>query len=296
MNWQRIVPHIWLEEKAVEAGRLYAEAFPDSQFLSHIVLPDTPSGDAEVVNVEICGQLFQLLGGGPLHAHNPSISYMVSFSDKKELDRSWEKLQEDGQIMMPLDAYPFSERFGWVQDKYGVSWQLMYAPHAEVQRVTPALMFTGEQAGKAEEAAAHYMALGGGEMMEGHFMRHGSGMEFDEEGTIAYARFSVDGSQLVVMDSAYPHGFSFNEMHSLIYQGASQEELDRAWEHLSADPKAEQCGWLKDRYGVSWQVVPVEMNDIMERADHEQLRQLVQVFLPMKKLDVDEIKKAVSFS
>jgi predicted 3-demethylubiquinone-9 3-methyltransferase (glyoxalase superfamily) len=94
------------------------------------------------------------------------------------------------------------------------------------------------------------------------------------------------------MDSARMHDFGFNEAVSLIVNCKDQEEIDYYWEKLSAVPEAEQCGWLKDKYGVSWQVTPVEMDEMMRKGSKEQVARVTQAFLKMKKFDVAELRRA----
>lgn len=107
-----------------------------------------------------------------------------------------------------------------------------------------------------------------------------------------FAPFTLEGQAFAAMDSARAHGFGFNEAISLMVQCATQEEIDSYWEKLSADPRAEQCGWLKDRFGVSWQVVPTRMNEIFREADPEARARVTKSFLKMKKFDIAELERA----
>ncbi|MBI4225647.1 VOC family protein, partial [Candidatus Roizmanbacteria bacterium] len=94
------------------------------------------------------------------------------------------------------------------------------------------------------------------------------------------------------MDSAYEHKFSFNEAISFIVNCETQKEIDYFWNKLSAVPESEQCGWLKDKYGVSWQIVPKVMDEMMRKGKRNQIDRLTQAFLPMKKLNISNLKKA----
>jgi predicted 3-demethylubiquinone-9 3-methyltransferase (glyoxalase superfamily) len=86
--------------------------------------------------------------------------------------------------------------------------------------------------------------------------------------------------------------FKFNEAISFIVRCQTQEEVDRYWERLSADPDSEQCGWLKDKYGLSWQIVPTRMDEMLENGTEEQVARVTQAFLPMKKLDIATLERA----
>ncbi len=194
---------------------------------------------------------------------------------------------------MPLDKYPFSEHYGWVQDKYGLTWQLILTnPEGEERPfIIPSLLFVGEVAGRAEEAINHYLSIFKNSKM-GALARYGAGQEPDREGTVMYADFMLEGQWFAAMDSAREHHFAFNEAISFLVECDSQEEIDYYWERLSAVPEAEQCGWLKDRFGLSWQISPSDLGEMMENGTREQIDRVTQAFLPMKKFDIAELQRA----
>src|SRR6059058_2563676 len=135
---QKITPHFWFDKEAKEAAEFYTSLLPDSQVTNITTLHDTPSGDCDVVSFELAGQPFMAISAGPLFKFNPSVSFHVKCKTKGEVDAIWEKLSQGGKILMPLGAYPFSERYGWVEDKYGLSWQVIFAGEREMrQRTTP---------------------------------------------------------------------------------------------------------------------------------------------------------------
>jgi predicted 3-demethylubiquinone-9 3-methyltransferase (glyoxalase superfamily) len=214
----------------------------------------------------------------------------------------WERLSPGGKILMPLDAYPFSERYGWVEDKYGLSWQVIFSGEsAAAQKITPMLLFVGKVCGRAEEALNFYASVfknspGGANAARGTkvdiLARYAKGEEPDKEGTVKYASFTLLGQGFVAMDSAWEHKFAFNEAISFIVPCETQEEIDYFWGELSADPKAEACGWLKDKYGLSWQVTPTLMNEMLGSKDEEKIARVTQAFLKMKKFDIDALKRA----
>lgn len=287
-----ITPHLWFDTQAVEAAEFYAATFPDSKITDVTVIHDTPSGDTDVVSFELWGQPFMAISAGPLFTFNPSVSFLVSCDTVEEVDDLWARLSEGGTPLMPLDSYPFSQRYGWIQDKYGLSWQIMHAGEQEAgQRITPTLMFAGEVCGKAEEAISFYTSLFPDSKV-GDLLRYGTDDEPDVEGTIKHASFSLEGQKFAAMDSARDHDFGFNEAISLMVNCDTQEEIDHYWDALSAVPEAEQCGWLKDRYGLSWQVVPSSMDDMMRTGTKEQLARVTEAFLAMKKFDLAELQSA----
>lgn len=292
----RITPHLWFDRDAIEAAKLYAEAFPDSRIIDVTTIPDTPGGDTDVVTFQLCGQSFQAINAGPLFSFNPSVSFAVSCDTVEEVDRLWAKLADGGTTLMPLDTYPFSERYGWIQDRYGLSWQLAHAGGVEVrQRITPTLMFVGELCGRAEEAITFYASTFPDSDV-GDILRYGSGSEPDAEGTVQYAAFRLAGQEFAAMDSAHGHEFAFNEAISFLVRCDSQKEIDRYWDALSAVPEAEQCGWLKDRYGLSWQIVPSTMEQMLQQGTSAQVARVTTAFLAMKKFDVAELERAYAGS
>jgi predicted 3-demethylubiquinone-9 3-methyltransferase (glyoxalase superfamily) len=296
---QRIVPHLWYDKEAAEAARFYATVFPDSKVTSVNTIHDTPSGDAGQVSFEVWGQPFMAISGGPYFKLNPSVSFFVNFDPSRDkdaaerLDEVWDKLAEGGTALMPLGKYPFSERYGWIQDKFGVSWQLILTNPAGEERpaIIPSLLFVGDQCGKAEEAMSFYLSVFK-DSRQGNIARYPAGSAPDQEGTIMFADFMLENLWFTVMDSAHNHQFSFNEAVSFMVSCDSQEEIDYYWDKLSAVPEAEQCGWLKDAFGISWQIIPAEMNEMMKKGTPEQLARVTKAFLQMKKFELAELRKA----
>ncbi|HYC34438.1 MAG TPA: VOC family protein [Candidatus Paceibacterota bacterium] len=297
---QNIVPHLWFDKEAIEAANFYASVFPNSKVTNIARITDTPSGDCDVVSFEVMGYSFQAISAGPYFKTNPSISFMINFDPSQDadarnrIDEIWNKLMDGGKALMPLDKYPFSERYGWVEDKYGVSWQLILTnPEGEERPlVVPSLLFTKEGCGKAEEASDFYISVFK-DAKRGAIARYPAGMEPEKEGTVMFTDFKLLGQWFAAMDSAREHEFSFNEGVSLIVNCTTQEEIDYYFEKLSAVPESEQCGWLKDKYGVSWQIVPTIMEEVMRSGDQEKIDRLTKAFLPMKKLDIATLEAAV---
>ncbi len=289
---QKIIPHLWFDQEALEAVNLYVSTFPNSKVNHTAVLKNTPSGTVDIVTFELSGLEFQAINAGPEFKFNPSVSFHVTCGTIEEVDKIWKKLSPGGQVLMELGAYPFSERYGWLQDKYGLSWQIIYAAGAQVkQMIKPVIMFVGMVCGKAEEAVKFWASVFPKSNV-GHILYYGKGEEPDREGTLKYAAFSLLGQEFGAMDSAHPHQFAFNEAISFIVHCDTQEEIDDYWKKLSAVPEAEQCGWLKDKYGLSWQVVPAGMGEMLLGEDRERIDRVTQTFLVMKKLNIAKLQQA----
>jgi len=289
---ERITPHLWYDKEAREAAELYTSTFEGSKIKDVTTIHNTPSGDADIVTIDLAGQEFTLLSAGPYFKFTPAVSFLVACKTKEEVDRVWAKLGEGGTALMELDAYPFSERFGWTTDRYGLSWQVMAMGDWPIrQKIIPTLMFTGAVCGKAEEAIRFYASVFDGSSV-GTIKRYGKGEEPDQEGTVRHASFELEGEELAAMDSAHAHDFTFNEAVSLMVHCDTQQEIDRYWAALSAVPAAEQCGWLKDKYGLSWQVVPTAMDRMFRDKDEKKLARVTQAFLKMKKFDIAKLEEA----
>jgi len=289
---QKITPCLWFEKDAQELCKFYTTMFKDSEVKNIRTLKNTPSGNVEVAAVRLVDLEFTLLVAGPFFKFTPAVSFLVACATKEEVEALWAELATGGRPLMELGEYPFSERYGWMEDKYGLSWQVMYvAGRAIEQRITPTLMFVGKQCGKAEEAMEFYATIFNNSKPDVIF-RYGEGELPDKPGTVKHASFTLEGQKFAAMDSAYAHAFTFNEAISFIVHCETQEEIDHYWGKLSADPAAEQCGWLKDKYGLSWQIVPTVMDEMFKGKDEQKLARLTAAFLKMKKFDIASLKRA----
>jgi predicted 3-demethylubiquinone-9 3-methyltransferase (glyoxalase superfamily) len=292
-NMEKITPHLWYDNNAGEAARFYTSVFKNSKIKNMTTLHNTPSGTVEIFTVQLLGQEFTLISAGPLFKFNPSVSFLVTCSTKEEVDELWRKLSEGGTALMELGEYPFSEKYGWMQDKYGLSWQVIYMGERKTkQRIIPTLLFVGKQYGKAEEAMNFYASVFE-DARVGDIMRYSKGEEPDREGTVKHASFMLEGQEFAAMDSAREHNnFAFNEAISFMVHCETQKEIDYYWGKLSTYPEAEQCGWLKDKYGLSWQIVPNLMDEMLKDNDTKRIERVTEAFLQMKKLDIAKLKEA----
>ena len=305
---QKIIPHLWFDTQAVEAAEFYVSAFggstgspqaKGSKVTHKGVIHDTPSGDCDIVSFDLCGFSFMGISAGPHFTLNPTISFMLNFDPsentnaRKDLDALWAKLAEGGEPLMPLDTYPFSERYGWIKDKYGVTWQLILTKPEGKPRpfIIPSMMFTGDITGKAGEAMDFYVSVFK-DAKRGMSAEYPPGAAPEKDAKLMFAEFMLEGQWFTAMDSGHMHKFGFNEAVSLLVQCKDQKEVDYYWDQLSAVPEAEQCGWLKDKYGVSWQINPKRMDDMLKNGSKEQVARVIKSFLTMKKFDIAALEKA----
>jgi predicted 3-demethylubiquinone-9 3-methyltransferase (glyoxalase superfamily) len=286
---QKIIPHLWYDKEAKEAVDFYVSLFPNSKITHSSTLHNTPSGDADVLTFELDGCGFMAISAGPYFKFNPSISLLVACDSAEEVDKLWAAL--NAGALMDIggsDVHPFADRYGWCADKYGLTWQLYYKKDWKAtQKITPQLMFTGANAGKAEEAMTFYASVFKNSKMGG-LSRYLDGPDKDK---IMHGGVTLEGQEFYAMDSSLDHKFTFNEAVSLLIRAENQEEIDYYSNKLSAVPEAEQCGWLKDKYGVSWQVSPTAMERMME-GDPESVKRVTEAFLKMKRFNLAELEKA----
>lgn len=281
---QKIIPHLWFDTQAVEAAEFYIQVFKNSKITSKTIIKDTPSGDCDIVSFEIFNYKFMAISAGPYFKINPSVSFTINCDSESEVEDLWEKISPEGKVLMPLDKYQFSPKYGWIQDKFGVSWQIIFfAQGKPKEKIIPHLMFTQEYAGKAEEAINFYCSVFKNSQV-GEFFRY-KNQAPDKDGTVAHSFFTLENQKFGAMDSAQKHDFKFNEAISFMVNCKNQEEIDYYWNKLSHFPESEQCGWLKDKFGVSWQITPENMSELTKTPAQ------VQVMLKMKKIVIEDLEK-----
>jgi predicted 3-demethylubiquinone-9 3-methyltransferase (glyoxalase superfamily) len=290
---KKIIPHLWYNKEAKEATAFYTTLFPNSSINNVTTVHDTPSGDCDIVSYTLAGQDFMAISGGPYFSLNPSFSLFVTFDNEAEIDEVWNKLSDGAKIMMEYQKYPWATKYGWLTDKFGLSWQLsMNENQQATQKITPFLMFTQGNAGKVQEALSYYTNI----FPSSHIdmtvpYTEGDG---DTPGLIKHSRFTLNGLEFMAMESTGPHQFIFNEAASFIVKCDTQDEIDMYWEKLSAVPESEQCGWCKDKFGVSWQINPTFMDEVMASNDQEKIARVTQAFLKMKKFNIAELEQAAN--
>jgi predicted 3-demethylubiquinone-9 3-methyltransferase (glyoxalase superfamily) len=276
-----IHPCLWFDGNAKEAAVFYCSVFKGAS-----ITTDTPM----VVKFQVNGEHLMLLNGGPYFKLNPSISCSVICETDEEINHLFSKLSADGKVLMPLDQYPWSERYAFIQDQYGAAWQLIKGKYSDVnQKLTPCLLFTGDRFKKAEAAMKFYAELFPQSAIEGILLYPADSGE--AAGAVQHAQFTLDDKVFMVMDGYGEHAFAFNEAFSFVVECDTQEEIDFFWNTLTADGGAESmCGWVKDKFGVSWQIIPKGLSALM--TDAERAGRVMQALLKMKKLDIAALEAA----
>ena len=287
---QRIVPNIWSNGEAEAMGAFYASvlrsttAEVSSRYPTAGLLPfqEPLAGQPLTVDLDIDGYRMVIINAGPEFKPNASVSFLLNFDPLMfggdtdaaiaELDRVHAELLHGGRASLPLGEYPFSPHYAWVEDRYGVNWQLMLTNPAGDPRpfVVPWLQFpgtaTGTSTGTATDAA-YRDALDAIAMYTGLLPDSAPGFAVphpDDATKTMFSEFRLYDQWFAASDgSAQADAFSCGV--SLEIRCETQAEIDTYWNALSAVPEAEQCGWLADRFGLSWQITPANMGELMQR-------------------------------
>lgn len=271
---------LWFDGNAKAAAEFYCSLFPGSA-----IVADTPM----VVNFELEGTLFMGLNGGPMFNINPSISVFVTCTTEQEIEMLWKKLSDGGSSLMPLDSYPWSAKYAWVKDKFGLTWQLMLGEiPAGFPKIFTSFLFSNEQFGKAKPAIDFYTSIfPNSKSHELQLYKEGEGQP---EGYVKFGHFTLNGIVFSAMDGPGDHQFKFNEAFSLVVNCDTQEDIDFYWTKLTEGGEESQCGWLKDKFGVSWQIVPTILGKLM--SDPEKAPRVMQAFMKMKKFNIQQLLDA----
>ena len=276
----QIHPCLWFDGNAKEAAELYCSVIKNSK-----ITTDTPM----VVMFELNGKKIMGLNGGPVFKINPSISLFISADTIDETNDIWNKLEKDCmKVLMPMDKYPWSERYGWLQDKYGMTWQIMVSNSGDTGlKITPSMLFTAKQFGRAEEAVKFYSSVFENSSTD-VLMHYPEGDA--NSGKVMFSEIKLDNYPIIAMDGPGEHDYTFNEGVSLVVNCNTQEELDHYWNKLTEGGEESNCGWLRDKFGVSWQIVPSMLGKLM--SDSEKGKRVMQEILKMKKLDIKTLENA----
>ncbi|REC50262.1 VOC family protein [Chryseobacterium pennipullorum] len=281
-----IFPCLWYDGDARQSAEFYCSVFGGE------ITADTPV----VMNIDLFGQRIMLLNGGPQFKKNPAISFMVICETEDEVQKYWDELLEGGMALMELGSYSWSSKYGWVQDKYGVTWQLFLGEKISDQRIVPTLMFIHQNNGKAKEAMELYTKTFPNSNI-GNILEYGAGSEghgqTEPSENVQHGHFVIDQYSLFCMDNSYDHQFDFNEGISLVVMTDDQSQTDHYWNALTGDGGRESmCGWLKDKYGLSWQIVPKRLIQLMNDPDQERAYQVVQAMMKMQKIIIQDLEDA----
>ncbi|MGL4759339.1 MAG: VOC family protein [Patescibacteria group bacterium] len=282
--------HLWFDTEAKNAADFYLSVFSsNASIINKSIINSNSNNEYDFFEMKIHNQELILISAGPFFKKNSSISMFVNYSTEEELREIYNKLSEGSKILMELGKYDFSPLYSWIEDKYGVSWQLIYDPQNQYNQVIePCFLFTNEACGKAKEAMELYTkALPNSSIKT--LVNYPQGVEGQSTNNLMYGVLDLNGYTLIFMDSSLEHDFNFNEGVSVLLNVENQTEFDNCYKYLSDAIESEQCGWVKDKYGISWQIQPIQLVDIMRSSNVESKNKVIQKILTMKRLEIGKI-------
>lgn len=267
-------PCIWFDTEAHQAVEFYQSIFKSISIISK---------NDFVVYFEFDGTKFMALNGGKNYKPSPAVSYFVYCGgDENKIDTIYEQLSQDGTILMPLNTYDWSAKYAWVIDKYGVSWQLDIDPINNPQKIVPALLLVNEKASKVNEVCNYYLNV----FNDSKLM-----MTYGGE-TPAFAQLKLNNYLInIVSGEGESYDFDFTGGNSFVVECNTQHDIDTYWNYFLKDGEESMCGWIKDKYGVWWQIIPAVLKDLMSNPDTAQ--KASAAFFKMKKFDIATLLNAV---
>lgn|SRR6185436_7441891 len=275
-----IYPCLWFDGQAKAAADFYCSIIKNSK-----ITTDTPM----VVEFALNGKKVMGLNGGPHFKINPSISFLVTCESVNEVNEIWNKLIDGGSVMMPIDKYDWSPRYGWLKDKFGMTWQIMAGNTPDTKfKIIPCMLFTGPQFGKAEKAVKFYTSVFDNSSVD--MLLHYPQEDAANAGKVMFSEFQLNKQSIAAMDGPGEHNFTFDEGVSFVVSCENQKEIDYYWNKLTEGGEESMCGWLKDKFGVSWQIVPAALGKLM--SDPGRAPRVVQAFMKMKKFDIKKLEEA----
>lgn len=274
---------LWCNGSTDEAAQFYTRVFRDASIVKQV--PGLTTA------LSIHGFQLSLINGDDRYVPNQYISCILNFDPllfggeaqaRAYLDELYEELSTGG-VLMELGEYPFSPRYAWVRDRFGMTWQLMLTNPAGDPRpfVVPSFMFGGTNHGNAEEATNGWISMFD-DARRGTLYHYPEGSPLEAD-AVMFTDFNLHGTWMAAADSGTFHDFTFTPGVSVVLSCRTQEEINYYWEQLSAIPEAERCGWCVDRWGISWQVVPHNIAELMaDKAAREKI-------LLMGKIDLSQL-------
>jgi predicted 3-demethylubiquinone-9 3-methyltransferase (glyoxalase superfamily)/uncharacterized protein YndB with AHSA1/START domain len=284
----KITPFLWFDKEAEEAANFYVSIFKKSSINKVI----KHGNSAFVVQFKLAGQAFTSISAGPMYKMNPSISFFIMCNSVAETKSVWKKLAKGGKVLIPLEKQMWSESYGWVQDKFGLSWQINIGNKKvkKGEKFMPSFLFSGEQKGKAEQALNFYQTVFD-KSSTTEITRYQTGGQ-GPVGSLMYGQFVLYGQTFAAMDNPMAQDYKFPEAITFVINCKGQKEVDYYWEKLLADGgKESMCAWLHDKYGVTWQVVPDALTKLLEDPDPAVAQRAMMNMMQMKKIVIRQLSR-----
>ena len=294
---QKITPFLWFDNQAEEAVNFYVSLFEKSKINNTMRYNEESAkasgreaGSVMTIGFELNGQNFAAINGGPIFKFNPSISFSINLETEEEVNKLWSSLIKSGSALMELGKYDWSEKYGWLQDKYGVSWQISIGQKESLKNVImPSMLFVGDNFGRAEDALNFYTSLF--ENSKICVIVPAAKGENESGQKVLYSQCNLNGGELIIMENEFEHAFNFNEAISFVVNCKGQKEVDYFWNKFTEDGTESMCGWLKDKFGVSWQIVPEELHKALGNSDPGKAKKSMHAMLQMKNIIIGDLGK-----
>jgi len=289
---KNITPFLWFDNQAEKALNFYISVFKDARIKNlKFYGKEGPGKEGTVKSCTFIleGLEIMAIDGGPEFHFTPAISFFINCDTEFEADELWNKLSNEGTALYDMDKRPFGTRYGWLQDKFGIFWQINLISSA--QKIVPFLTFAGKQSGRAQEAVEFYVSVFDHSDIIAIYLYQAD--EGGVEGKVKHCRFLLYDQEFLAMDGGAEKDLEFNPATSLFVQCETQEEIDSFWEKLSAQGGEQGvCGWLTDRFGVSWQVVPAALDGWLNDSDSERAKRVMDALLKMRKIEIEGLRQA----
>lgn len=268
-----LFPCIWHNHTAHEASDYYLKIFPNAS--------ETIQGGL-ITKLEIGDQSLLLLNGGNDFTPNSTISLFYYAPSAEEAKKIFDQLKEGGKVMMDFGPYDFAKLYAFVEDKYHTSWQIYWGDYRGNNATC--LMFTDEIEGKANNAIQYYLSVfKNSRLLSKELYPESTGKR---AGYVMFSEIQIDNFHLNLMDSGVDQSIRFTEGNSIVVECNDQEEIDHYWYHLSKDGEEQMCGWCKDQFGISWQIIPKQLFNYL------QTPAAVEAFMSMKKINIEQLLNA----
>jgi predicted 3-demethylubiquinone-9 3-methyltransferase (glyoxalase superfamily) len=272
----KITSCIWFNGNAGEAADFYIDVFKHGEKTNQ---------DLPIVSLNVFSTDLLFLNGGPSYAPTPAFSFFLYCGSHEEAERIFNLLAIGGNIMIPMGSYEWAEKYGWVTDKYGISWQIDGDDIRVEEKICPALLFVNEKSNRVKEAREFYLSVFGTSQMLMEMpadVHHGL-----EPGSLLFTQIKLMQSVVNLMAGPGNHDFDFTSGNSFVVSCDTQEEIDYYWNQLGYDGRYDMCGWLTDKFGVSWQIVPRELSVWLSDSVHG--KSATERMLKMKKLIISDL-------
>lgn len=266
---EKVVLHLWFDTQAMEAAKFYTSIFQNSKVIQSVKFSDTPSGEAELVSFSLENVRFEAISAGPFLSINDSMRLVVFCHSQAERDEYVNKLA--GKVRS-------AENMTMVEDRFGVHWLLVMASSQTKQ--LPKICPLVDAYGKAREMHDYY---------QGEFTTKTDVMSYEYN---QWYVLELAGNPIIFADIS--HGPSqYTGALSLLYLCENQQELDSFYQGFSAEVESEQCGWIVDKYGISWQIVPRMFLDFAQKLSPTTYQKINKQILTMKKIEIAQIEKLI---